>query len=180
MVVQMKKTGAKLSAMSVLLILLTITAGVVSLRAQQLDGHERCQSTWTWEPSATHPGPPASDSEHYESLDRMWKEWQTRVGITKVLTAAALYCTLEGTYPSTLRELEEFSGQLRGRALCVFDAGLYRDGWGNPVYYAVHEEKVRVASAGPDGRFTTEDDIVNPSRGGPNVREIDVESHCAP
>jgi hypothetical protein len=46
---------------------------------------------------------------------------------------------------------------------CHFSEDYTKDAWERPIYYGSAGKTPAIASAGKDGQFTTEDDIVTPT-----------------
>jgi hypothetical protein len=62
---------------------------------------------------------------------------------------------------------------------CSLQDDLLNDAWDHPIYYAAEGTRLIVVASGPDGRFTTPDDIGLPRAGDEHVDSLDVQRECA-
>ncbi len=102
--------------------------------------------------------------------------YQARVSIAHSVITAALPKAVEqyrqdvGAYPQQLADLLTRPAAAAGWQGPYSRAGFFNDPWGNPYTYTVpgqhNADKFDLASAGPDGRFGTKDDVVNWAAGG--------------
>ena len=81
-------------------------------------------------------------------------------------------------YPSTLADLLQFSHEKLAGAQCQFREDDFRDYWGRPIYYELRTGLPYLVSAGPDGRFTTPDDIAMPEASDSTAMIVDVTKYC--
>lgn len=106
----------------------------------------------------------------------------TKARLNSIALAAAVACRqASGTFPSTYRALLELAATLPpALAACALDEDLLVDGWGWPIYYQGGAGVLIVQSAGPDGRFTSNDDIALPPSGSPEGVSFDIDRNCRP
>ena len=79
----------------------------------------------------------------------------TRVNIQNIKLAIAEYEMQNGRFPESLEDLVSGSTHYLDQETVPSDA------WGKEFNYYLKGDLVKVRSAGPDGTFDTEDDIVN-------------------
>jgi hypothetical protein len=116
----------------------------------------------------------ASDTR---SIDTM----RTQARIDLIALAAEAYCSVQGTYPSGYEAMLDFKSRIPARlSNCALADDLLDDAWQRPIYYAVQGSHVQIVSAGPDGRFTTADDITLPQPADPLAEVPDLARECAP
>ncbi len=107
----------------------------------------------------------------------------TQARIDAIAMSAAAYCAVEGSYPPSYEAMVQFRRSMPAHLTgCAFrdDHDLLHDGWGQPIYYSVVGAQVHIASAGPDGRFTTADDVTLPKADDSLAEAIELSRDCAP
>jgi len=106
----------------------------------------------------------------------------TKARLNSIALAAAVACReAGGTFPSSYRALLESALNIAPPlAACALDEAALVDGWGWPIYYQGGTGVLIVRSPGPDGRFTSDDDISLPSPGSPDGESLEIDRNCRP
>ncbi len=81
----------------------------------------------------------------------------TKANIATLKTALTTFNLERGRFPEGLAELTVARD---GAGPFLENESVPDDAWGRPFRYTVSEGRARVRSAGPDGQFETDDDIV--------------------
>jgi general secretion pathway protein G len=82
----------------------------------------------------------------------------TELNIKVLKTAVRLYEMQLGKYPASLDELV-IEGDKDWPGPFIEEEELPKDGWENDFHYEIKGKRVRITSAGPDGKMGTDDDI---------------------
>ena len=105
----------------------------------------------------------------------------TQARINSIALAAAIHCRQPGGgYPATSVDLVLPESQLPSKwAACSLERDLLQDAWDRPIFYMAEEGRLLIVSAGPDGRFATEDDIGLPHSDDQHAEQMNLDSECA-
>ena len=112
---------------------------------------------------------------------RMYDVLVTQARIDAIVRAAEAYCRANhNAYPASIERLisppPAISAQM---ARCRLPAEDLNDSWDRPIFYAIIQGHLIVRSAGPDGRFSTIDDIGLPEAADARTSEtFDVAHEC--
>jgi len=152
------------------------TLGGISAHHPNLRGpsYSACGPLRRWKmPETTQVNATADESRSYDSL-------VTEARIDAIILASEAYCRLnDNRYPGAYKEMihppEKIARRMHG---CLLDSSNVSDSWGRPIYYGYTSNHVIVRSPGPDGRFTTEDDIGTPSSNDAHTEPFDIAREC--
>lgn len=134
----------------------------------------RCGSALRWKmPTATIVHATEGDSRTHDV--RM-----TQARIDAIVLAAEAYCQLSGgRYPANFEDMMHPASTIaEGMRECRLDRHAVMDAWDRPIFFAVSANRLIVVSAGPDGVFTTADDIELPIAGERHAESFDWRSEC--
>lgn len=136
---------------------------------------ERCGSALRWKMPATTIVQATEDDSRTHDV-RM-----TQARIDAIVLAAEAYCQLSrGRYPASFEDMMHPSTSIaEGMPKCRLDRNAVVDAWDRPIFFAVTANRLRVVSAGPDGVFTTADDIELPAVGDRHAESFDWRAECA-
>jgi Type II secretion system (T2SS), protein G len=88
--------------------------------------------------------------------------------------ASEFYCVEKGAYPVLQQDLIAFAAEREFRGRCVLPGPTsLLDSWGNAIRFRSDPADFEIRSAGPDGKFGTEDDFAIPSDD-PALRAIEI------
>lgn len=85
---------------------------------------------------------------------------KTNANIAVVMTGVRLYEMEYGTFPEKLQILVEDKGPNEPGPF-LEDEELPKDGWERDFKFFLKGKRAKIQSAGPDGTFDTDDDILN-------------------
>lgn len=140
---------------------------------------ERCGRLKIWRlPDHFAPTEGASDSLEQRAQFMILR---TKAVVSLIAAAAERWCVEQGRgrYPASLAALLAYSNRLSLKASCRVDASHYFDPWGRPIFYGLSGGVPVIVSAGPDGRFSTQDDITLPKPGDKDAVPIQARASCA-
>lgn len=80
-------------------------------------------------------------------------------GESRIKTAIQTFELEIGRLPTSMEELVK-TGDADWPGPFLEDEEVPKDGWGNEFRFKMKNKRIKVMSAGPDGQFDTEDDIV--------------------
>lgn len=108
------------------------------------------------------------------------RPYDTMHSINRLVLSVEYFCKVERRYPTALDELRGFAGgrDFR-REVCILDEDDLKDEWGRLLAYRFDEQSPRIMSAGPDGEFGTDDDVLNAVSGN-KVMTVTFEEVCVP
>lgn len=112
---------------------------------------------------------------------RMYDVLVTQARIDAIILAAEAYCRANhNAYPSsTERLISPPPAILPQMAKCRLAKEDLNDSWDRPIFYAIIDGHLVVRSAGPDGRFSTIDDIGLPEAADARIAEtFDIGHEC--
>lgn len=112
---------------------------------------------------------------------RMYDVLVTQARVDAIILAAEAYCRANrNAYPASIERLiSPPPAVLAQMAKCRLPAEDLNDSWDRPIFYAIIQGRLVVRSAGPDGRFSTIDDIGLPEAADARISEaFDITHEC--
>ncbi len=88
-----------------------------------------------------------------------------RLAMGKIQQSLQLYRVHNHKYPGTDQGLEALVSNASGSATWrgpYIEAEKLKDPWNNLMQYETDQKTIKISSAGPDGEFGTEDDVIYP------------------
>lgn len=136
---------------------------------------ERCGPALRWKMPAT------TIVEATEGDSRTHDVRMTQARLDAIVLAAEAYCQLSGgRYPASFEDMiHPTTAIAEGIRECRLDRHAIVDAWDRPIFFAVTADGLLVVSAGPDGVFTTADDIKLPVAGERHSESFDWRAECA-
>lgn len=107
----------------------------------------------------------------------------TQARISTIAVAAEAYCRRHGQYPSQFADIQlstmsTLLNEPRASARCLVVREELNDGWGRPIFLDRIRGSLVVRSAGPDGIFTTSDDVALPTEKDSLSRDLVLPPAC--
>lgn len=125
---------------------------------------------------------PATDLiERTRDESRTYDVLVTQARIDAIIRAAEAYCRANhNAYPSSIERLISPPPTILPQmAKCRLTKEDLNDAWDRPIFYAIIDGHLVVRSAGPDGRFSTIDDIGLPEAADAKITEtFDIVHEC--
>jgi hypothetical protein len=105
---------------------------------------------------------------------------RARAKVTAIALAAERWCAERGSgeYPSSLTALVDHARRLPSPSPCRVHEGDLVDPWDHPIFYELHDGVPFIVSAGPDGRFSTTDDVLLPPRSDARAWHLTFSTVC--
>lgn len=143
---------------------------------QGLSSTTTCGQLWYWPDAGGNIiAPPDADL----ATRRHFAVERTRGALNHVAAAADKFCVVSGRYPRSLSELWAARNRLApGHPCALASPGPVRDEWGNKYEYQLVDSVPDIRSAGPDGEFSTSDDIRIPTTETEGTERFDAKEEC--
>jgi len=123
---------------------------------------------------------PQLDTAHLGPFNMAQQVTLTKARMSSVLLAATMFClSHHDEYPTRTSTLLAYAASFPPDSPCRIHPEDLVDAWDKPIYFGVISGRLVLASAGRDGQFATEDDIVPPRNiGVQDAMSLNVRAIC--